>query len=160
MTSTRVTQTLDQLGIPYKLHIHEKPLHSLEQAAQERGLDPTQIIRSLLFRCEEESYVLVLMAGPERVHWPKLRRHLGVSRITTATSDQVQEVTGYPPGAVSPFGLSSPLRILADHRLLDHEEISLGAGIPNAGVILKRDDLLNALELEMGDFGEDETSDK
>jgi Cys-tRNA(Pro)/Cys-tRNA(Cys) deacylase len=160
MTSTRVTQTLDQLGIPHKLHIHERPLLSLEQAAQERGLDPTQIIRSLLFRCEEESYVLVLMAGPKRVHWPKLRRYLGVSRITTATSDQVREVTGYPPGAVSPFGLPPSIRLLADHSLLIHETISLGAGIPNAGVILKRDDLLNALDLEMGDFGEDETNEK
>ena len=151
---------MDQLGIPHKLHIHAKPLHSLEQAAQERGLDPTQIVRSLLFRCEEDTYVLVLMAGTKKVHWPKLRRYLGVSRITTATSDQVQEVTGYPPGALSPFGLPSPIRTLADHSLFTHEEISLGAGIPNAGVILKRDDLLNALEIEMGDFGEEETNDK
>jgi Cys-tRNA(Pro)/Cys-tRNA(Cys) deacylase len=154
-TSTRVTQALDHLGIPHRLHIHEKPLRSLEQAAHERGLDPTQIIRSLLFRCEEESYVLVLMAGPKRVHWPKLRRYLGVSRITTATAEQVQEVTGYMPGAVSPFGLSTSIRILADVSLLVHEQISLGAGIPNAGVILKRDDLLNALDVEMADFGKD-----
>jgi Cys-tRNA(Pro)/Cys-tRNA(Cys) deacylase len=154
-TSTPVTNALENLGIPYHLHIHEKPLHSLEQAAQERGLDPSQIVRSLLFRCEEESYVLVLMAGPKKVSWPKLRRYLGVSRITTATSAQVRKVTGYPPGAVSPFGLPSPIRMLVDQNLLVHEVISLGAGIPNAGVILKRKDLLNALDLEMGDFAEE-----
>jgi Cys-tRNA(Pro)/Cys-tRNA(Cys) deacylase len=152
-TSTAVTQELERLEIPYRLHIHETPLRSLAQAAQERGLDPTQIVRSLLFRCEEESYVLVLMSGPKKVSWPKLRHYLGVSRITTATSEQVQLVTGYPPGAVSPFGLPSPLRILADQSLLVHEEVSLGVGIPNAGVILKRDDLLNALDIEIGDYG-------
>jgi Cys-tRNA(Pro)/Cys-tRNA(Cys) deacylase len=156
-TSTPVTQALTDLGIPYQLHIHEKPLHSLEQAAHERGLDPTQIVRSLLFRCEDESYVLVLMAGPRKVNWIKLRRYLGVSRITTATPEQVQAITGYSPGAVSPFGLSSSLRILADQSLLDHEVISLGAGIPNAGVILKSDDLLSALEIEMGDLSEEST---
>jgi Cys-tRNA(Pro)/Cys-tRNA(Cys) deacylase len=154
-TSTPVTQALEGLGIHYQLHIHEKPLRSLEQAAYERGLDPTQIVRSLLFRCEDETYVLVLMAGPKKVNWPKLRRYLGVSRITTATREQVQAVTGYPPGAVSPFGLPSPLRILADHSLLTHEKISLGAGIPNAGVILQRDDLLSALDIEIGDFSEE-----
>ena len=153
-TSTRVTQALDELGIAYRLHLHEKPLRSLEQAALERGLEPSQIVRSLLFRCENESYVLVLMAGSKKVNWTKLRRHLGVSRITTATSDQVREITGYPPGAVSPFGLASPIRILADHGILAHEQISLGAGIPNAGVVLNRDDLLKTLDLEMGDFGE------
>lgn len=151
---TPVTNALAALGISYQLHIHEKPLRSLQQAAQERGLEPTQIIRSLLFRCEDETYVLALMAGPRKVSWPKLRRHLGVSRITTATSEQVREVTGYAPGAVSPFGLSSPIRILADRSILTHERISIGAGIPNAGVILKRDDLLKVLNLEMGDFGE------
>lgn len=153
-TITPVTQALDTLGISYRLHIHEKPLRSLQQAAQERGLEPTQIVRSLLFRCEDEAYVLVLMAGPRKVSWPKLRRHLGVSRITTATSEQVQEVTGYTPGAVSPFGLSSPLRTLADRNILTHKRISLGAGIPNAGVILKRDDLMKVLDLEIGDFWE------
>jgi Cys-tRNA(Pro)/Cys-tRNA(Cys) deacylase len=153
MTTTPVTEQLDELRIPHELHIHEKPLRSLQQAAQERGLEPSQIIRSLLFRCEDESYVLVLMAGPHKVNWPKLRRYLGVSRITTATSKQVLEVTGYAPGAVSPFGLANPIRILADRSILTYEKISLGAGIPNAGVILKREDLLHALDLELGDFG-------
>ncbi len=154
-TSTTVTRALERLGIPYQLHVHENPLQSLEHAAQERGLDPAQIVRSLLFRCEEEAYVMVLMSGPKKVSWPKLRRYLGVSRITTATPEQVQVVTGYPPGAVSPFGMLSALRIVADQSLLIHEEISLGAGIPNAGVILKRDDLLHALDIEIGDFGEE-----
>lgn len=153
MTTTPVTEILDEIGIPHKLHIHEKPLQSLQQAAQERGLEPSQIVRSLLFRCEDETYILVLMAGPHKINWPKLRRYLGVSRITTATSQQVLEVTGYAPGAVSPFGLASPLRILADESILAHEQISLGAGIPNAGIILKRDDLLHALDLELEDFG-------
>jgi Cys-tRNA(Pro) deacylase len=153
-TSTPVTKVLDELGIPYHLHIHKKPLKSLEQAAQERGLEPSQIIRTLLFRCERQSYVLVLMAGSKKVNWGKLRRYLGVSRITTATPEQVIEVTGYEPGAVSPFGLASSLRILADSSTTEHAQISFGAGIHNAGVLIKRDDLVNSIELEIGDFGD------
>jgi Cys-tRNA(Pro)/Cys-tRNA(Cys) deacylase len=154
MTQTPVTEALDKLEIPYRLHIHQKPLRSLEQAASERGLEPAQIVRSLLFRCEGQSYVLVLMAGSKKVNWTKLRRYLGVSRITTATPEQVLEITGYPPGAVSPFGLSTPIRILADNSISKHKEISLGVGIPNAGILMQRDDLLNTLEIEMGEFGE------
>ncbi len=146
------------MGIPYELHIHPTPLKSLEQAADERGLEPGQIVRSLLFRCDQDSFVLVLMAGPEKVNWPKLRRHLEVSRITTATAEQVQRITGYQPGAVSPFGLINPIRILADRSILKYERISLGAGIPNAGVIIERDDLLRAVELEFGDFFSETTT--
>ncbi|HEY45554.1 MAG: hypothetical protein AMJ88_12350 [Anaerolineae bacterium SM23_ 63] len=150
--STAVTRALDDLGISYQIHIHEQPLRSLEQAAEERGLEPDQIVRSLLFRLEDGAFVLVLMPGGEKVNWAKLRKHLGVSRMTTATSEEVLEITGYETGAVSPFGLPQPLRLLADQKILFHEEISVGAGIRNAGVILKSQDLLVALDPELGDF--------
>jgi Cys-tRNA(Pro) deacylase len=150
--TTPVTEELDQLGIPYQLHIHQNQIRSLEQAARERGLEPEQIVRSLVFRCEGDEYIIVLMPGPKKVNWPKLRRHLGISRITTATPEQVLEVTGYELGAVSPFGLPSPIKILADRSILDQTTVSLGAGIRNAGVILKREDLLRVIEVEMGDF--------
>jgi prolyl-tRNA editing enzyme YbaK/EbsC (Cys-tRNA(Pro) deacylase) len=152
MPSTPVTRALDAIGIPHTLHVHEHPLRSLEQAAEERGLTPGQIVRSLLFRLEDRSFVLVLAAGRGKVSWPLLRRHLGVTRLTTATPDEVRRVTGYEPGAVSPFGLPSPLRVLADGGLLAHEVLSIGAGIRNAGVILRREDLLRALKPEIGDF--------
>ena len=61
--STPVTRALDELGIPYQIHTHERPLRSLEQAAEERGLEPDQIARSLLFRLEDGAFVLVLMPG-------------------------------------------------------------------------------------------------
>jgi len=154
MTSTPATQALDALGIPHTLHVHETPLRSLQQAAEERGLLPSEIVRSLLFRLEDGSFVMVLMAGRGKVSWPKLRRHLGVSRLTTASQEEVLEVTGYEPGAVSPFGLHSPLRILADRGVLAHKVLSIGAGIKYAGIILRRDDLLRALQPETGDFSE------
>ena len=134
------------------MHIHERPLRSLEQAAEERGLEPDQIVRSLLFRLEDGTFVLVLVPGVDKVNWAKLRKHLGVSRMTTATSEEVREVTGYETGAVSPFGLPLSLRLLADRRIMAYDEISIGAGIRNAGVILKRQDLLDALDPEIGNF--------
>lgn len=153
-TETPVTKALEALAIPYRLHVHENQLRSLEQAARERNLDPVQIVRSLLFRMEGEEFVLVLVPGPRKVDWSKLRHYLGVSRVTTARPQEVEAVTGYPTGAVSPFGLESPLRLLADESIEDIEVISLGAGIRNAGVILKSKDLLEHLKPELGDFTE------
>lgn len=149
---TPVTRALDDLGVAYELHIHAKPLRSLEHAAAERNLDPEQIVRSLLFRLEDGTYIVVLMPGSGKVDWPKLRHFLGVSRLTTATAAQVAEITGYETGAVSPFGLPSPLRVLADRTIMDQHRVSLGAGIRNAGVIMDRADLLRVLTPEIGDF--------
>lgn len=152
MPTSPVTRALEALSIPYRLHTHEAPVHSLEQAARERGLAPGQIVRSLVFRLEEGSFVMVLVAGPARVSWPRLRRYLQVSRLTTASPAEVHQVTGYRPGTVSPYGLPQPIRLLADRGLLEPAVLSLGAGLPNAGVILAREDLLRSLSPEIGDF--------
>lgn len=147
-----VTRILDSLSIPHSLHIHETPLRSLAQAAEERGLQHDQIVRSLLFRLENQEYVLVLVAGPGKVSWSKLRKQLGVRRLTTARDTEVEEVTGFKPGAVSPLGLKSPIRILADQGICEQDIISIGAGIRNAGIILQREDLLRAIDIEFADI--------
>jgi len=152
VTSTPVTRALDEAGIAYVLHLHDHPIQSLEQAAAERGLRPAQIVRSLVFRLEDGTFPMVLAPGPVQLSWPKLRRHLGVTRLTTASSQEVVEVTGYPPGAVSPLGLPTRLRILADETIQHEEQLSIGAGIRNAGVVLRAADLLRLVQPELGDF--------
>jgi Cys-tRNA(Pro)/Cys-tRNA(Cys) deacylase len=151
------TRALSACGIPFAIHRHAQPVHSLEQAARERGLAPGQILRSLLFRLDDGGFVLVLMPGRVQVSWPRLRRYLGVSRVTTATPQEVLEVTGYLPGTVTPFGLRQPVRLLADMRLLQVDRISVGAGLPDTGLILERDDLVRALAPELADLSEDQT---
>jgi Cys-tRNA(Pro) deacylase len=150
--ATPATRHLDRLGIPYRVHVHAEPIRSLEQAAAERGLAPDQVVRSLVFRVESGEFVLVLMPGARQVSWPKLRRYLGVSRLTTASRAQLFSTTGYPPGAVSPFGLPNPMRILADQSVLLPATLSLGAGAANAGLILARDDLLGVMHPEIVDL--------
>ena len=150
----RVARALDALGLPYSVFEHSGSVASLEQAASERGENPSQVIRSLLFRLGEGSFVMVLMAGPSQVSWPALRTYLGQSRVSMASEEEVLATTGYRIGAVSPLGLPSPLRILADESVFEPEEISIGSGVRGTAVILKSADLRKALpEIELGRFG-------
>jgi prolyl-tRNA editing enzyme YbaK/EbsC (Cys-tRNA(Pro) deacylase) len=128
-------------------------VHSLEQAAAERGQRPEQVIRSILFRLGEGEYVMVLVAGPGQLSWAALRKYLGVSRMSMASEEEVLAVTGAPRGAVSPFGLSAPLRILADASIFLEDEISIGSGVRGTTVILTQADLQRALgPVERGEF--------
>jgi prolyl-tRNA editing enzyme YbaK/EbsC (Cys-tRNA(Pro) deacylase) len=102
---------------------------------------------------EEGSYVMVLVTGPEQLSWPALRDHLGTSRMTTASREEVKEVTGYEIGAVAPFGLKQPVRTLVDRSVLSQETISMGSGERGVAVILRARDLMAALdEAEVGTF--------
>lgn len=154
--ATPVTNALDAKEVPYRLFRHPGPVRSLEQAAEERNQQPEQVIRSLLFRLAEDDFVLVLIAGAQQVSWRALRRYLDQPRLTTASKEEVKRVTGYELGAVSPFGLPSPLRTLVDEGVLRPEEVSIGSGERGATVILRTDDLMRALgDVEVVQLGEE-----
>lgn len=155
MTTTPVSQALTEMGIPHRVFTHEGPVHSLEQAAEERGQLPDQIVRSILFRVSAEDFVMVLIAGPQQIDWKALRQYLGEKRLTLASEAEMLRITGYPRGAVAPFGLPQPVRILADKSIFIHDEISIGAGVRGTTIIMTSTDLQQALgEIEIVQFGE------
>ncbi len=145
MIETPVTRELDQKQIPYELFTHDGPVRSLEQAAAERNQLPVQVVRSLLFRLAQDAFLMLLVAGPQQVDWKQLRRQLGQSRLTMATPEELRRVTGYEMGAVAPFGLPTPLRVLVDQSVLNQSEISLGSGVRGTAVLMQTADLLTAL---------------
>jgi len=156
-SSTSVTRYLHEKGIPFRFFTHRGEVHSLEQVALERGQTVDQIIRSIVFRLSRGGFVMVLVAGERQVSWHALRRFLGTSRISMATEAEVLKVTGYPLGAVSPFGTRQTLRILVDRGALQPDEISIGSGVRGTTVIMLRQDFMRALgEVEVGDFAEQE----
>jgi prolyl-tRNA editing enzyme YbaK/EbsC (Cys-tRNA(Pro) deacylase) len=63
-----------------------------------------------------------------------------------ATEDEVLKVTGYRVGTVSPFGLPGPIKILIDPGILKEQEISIGSGMPNTGIIMTTAALRRALK--------------
>ena len=144
--ATPVSLALTGMGIPHREFQHTDPVLSLEQAAKERGQTPDQIIRSIVFRVGKGAFVMVLVAGPRQIAWSDLRAYLNQSRLTMATNEEVLSATGYLPGAVSPFGLPSPLRILADEGVFVPEEISIGSGVRGIAIIIKSSDLRKALQ--------------
>ena len=151
--TTPVTIDLDARGIHYRTFTHPGQVRSLEQAAMERGQSPDQVVRSILFRLPEQEFVMVLVSGPDQISWAELRRHLGVSRITMATQDEVLQATGYLPGSVAPFGLPAPIRILIDRRVFEQQDVSLGSGVRNTTIILRSEELRRALgNAEVGCF--------
>jgi Cys-tRNA(Pro)/Cys-tRNA(Cys) deacylase len=140
-----VSNILKQKNIPHQVFIHPGPLHSLEQAAKERGQSPQQIVRSILFRIAKGNYLMVLVAGPEQIEWKILRNKLRANRMTMASEEEVLSVTGYPLGAVAPFGLPLPIKIIVDQSVLEQQVVSMGSGIRGIGIILKSEDLIQAL---------------
>ena len=122
--ATPVSRALVALNVPHRVLRHPGPLNSLEQAAAERGQRPEQVIRSIVFRLSGGEFVMVLTSGSTRISWPALREYLGQSRLTTASEEELLRVTGYARGAVAPFGLPAPMRIL----VAEYQRVALALG--------------------------------
>lgn len=147
--------SLSQQNIPHQVFVHQGPIHSIEQAAAERNQDVSQVIRSILFRLNEGEYAMVLIAGKKQISWRTLRQHFGMSRLTTASPEEVLEITGYPIGSVSPFGLKSPLTILADQNVFAQTAVSLGSGVSGTAIMMLTENLKKALgDIEIGNFAQ------
>jgi Cys-tRNA(Pro)/Cys-tRNA(Cys) deacylase len=147
------SKALTQRDIPHRIFRHAGQVTSLQQAADERGQAPGQVVRSIVFRLSEGNFVMVLVAGPAQVSWPALRAYLGQSRLTMASEAEVFAATGYRTGAVSPFGLPAPMRILADENIFMPADVSIGSGERNVAIVLLSADLRRALgKIEVGQF--------
>ena len=150
---TPVSLALQKTNTAHRVFEHKNSIKNIEQAAAERGQDVMQLVRSILFRVGKDEFMMVMAAGPGQLSWPALRAHLGQSRMTMATKDEVLRVTGYPIGTVAPIGLPQPIRLLVDKNVFAYDEISLGSGQRGTAIIMQTKDFQKALgKVEIGEF--------
>jgi Cys-tRNA(Pro)/Cys-tRNA(Cys) deacylase len=81
----------------------------------------------MLFRCGGR-YVVALVPGDRRADTKKIAAALGARRAEIAAPDEVEDATGFEPGAVAPFPLRRVDRVLLDPSLLVHPVVWIGAG--------------------------------
>jgi Cys-tRNA(Pro) deacylase len=150
-----VSVALTKLNIPHHVFIHQGQVRSIEQAAAERNQEVSQVVRSILFRLNQGEYAMVLIAGKQQISWKALRQHFGMSRLTMASPEEVFEVTGHQIGTVSPFGLKTPVPILADQNVFTQTAVSLGSGKAGVAIMMLTKDLKNALDgIVIGQFAQ------
>jgi len=105
------------------------PTPTVASAALAVGATPDQILKTLLFLIRGEP-VLAIASGQGYVDRAKLAAEYGVGKkqVKLAGVAQVLEITGYPVGAVPPFGHLSPLRTLIDPGVMELKIVYAGGG--------------------------------
>ena len=132
--SARALAALDAAGLAYRL-IRHGPVRSLAEAAAARGVEPVDVVKTLVVRRGDGDFLFVLVPGDRTIAWPKLRDLLGVSRLSMPDAATALDATGYQRGTITPFGSTTAWPVIADERLLGRE-ITLGAGAHGTAVAL------------------------
>jgi Cys-tRNA(Pro)/Cys-tRNA(Cys) deacylase len=143
---------LDSSGIVYRV-IRHGPVRSLAEAANARGVEPADVVKTMVVRRGEGDYVFVLVPGDRTISWPKLRALLGVSRLSMPDATVAREVTGYERGTITPLGSATAWPVIADERVLGRD-ITLGAGEHGMAVAVRAADVLAVLGASVADVTE------
>jgi prolyl-tRNA synthetase len=86
---------------------------SIEQVSQLLGCAPEQMIKTLVYRADDERTVAVLIRGDHDANVGKIRRAVGATHVELADEQTILEVTKAPVGFAGPVGIACNL--YADH---------------------------------------------
>jgi prolyl-tRNA editing enzyme YbaK/EbsC (Cys-tRNA(Pro) deacylase) len=133
----RANSILREIDAEFETMSHE-PVHSIEQAAEVRGVDRRQIVKSVLMETQSDRTVHACVPGNREVSPTVFEDH------ALLPPEQVEKITGFEPGKVHP--LSSGLPHVVESRLFDREELCFTTGDRDKAVKMDVDDLRCALK--------------
>jgi len=155
VTEQAALAALEATGVAYRV-IRHGPVRSLAEAAVARGVEPADVVKTLVVRRAEDDFVFVLVPGNRTISWPKLRALLGVNRLSMPDAAAARAATGYERGTITPFGSSRPWPVVADQRLAGRA-VTLGAGAPGVAVAVDANDVVRALGATVADVTDPES---
>ncbi|MGZ8565602.1 MAG: aminoacyl-tRNA deacylase [Actinomycetota bacterium] len=97
---TPASRALEGTGLAFRVVRTAIP-SSAEESASLQGIDVGNLLRSIVVRRGDEDYLFILVPGGRQIDWPRLRRHLGVSRLSLPGAGEARAATGYERGAIT-----------------------------------------------------------
>jgi Cys-tRNA(Pro) deacylase len=123
----RVARFLVEARAEARLQEFKSGTPTAADAADAIGCELDQIVKSLVFLCEETP-VLVMVPGSRRADPKKVASAAGAKAARIAPASVVRQATGYPVGGVAPFALPHVGRVFLDRGLLGWRTVWTGAG--------------------------------
>ncbi len=151
---SRAVAAVEALGLPHRV-IRHGSVRSLAEAAQARGVEPADVVKTLVVRRAEGEYLFVLVPGDRTISWPKLRALLGVQRLSMPDAATAKDATGYERGTITPFGSTTAWPVVADERMAGRE-VTLGGGLNNTAIAIDADVAITALGATVADVTDPE----
>ncbi len=121
-------------------------------AADAVGLPYRIVLKSLVFRADDSSYLFALIDAAGNVSARKLGRATAHKRVEPASPRDAQRMTGYLVGGISPLGSRRELPVIIDARTAEEEYIVINAGSRGTLVRVKISDLIALLDAKVADI--------
>ena len=146
----RVTDAAAARGLD--IEIRERPeARSLFEAAELLGLEPSGIVKTLVVKRADDTYLFALIPGGRSISWPKLRAVVGVNKLRLPEADLALAATGYERGTIVPIGSTTDWPVYADESIVGRR-VAMGAGAHGYSLFVEADDLIAAYGATVADI--------
>lgn len=150
----RVEEDARARGIPVRI-IERPAARSLEEAAALLGIEPGDIVKSLVVKRSDDTFVFALVPGGRKISWPKLRAVLHVNKLQLPDASVAFAATGYERGTITPFGSTTAWPVVADTTVAGRT-VSMGAGEHGYSLFVDADALLRGFDATLADITDPE----
>lgn len=134
MSFERVKEYLSQYGLADRIREFDVSSATVELAAQAAGVEPGRIAKSLSFKLDGRT-ILVVAAGDVKVDNAKYKAAFG-GKAKMLTAEEAVERTGHAVGGVCPFAVKEGTEVYLDESLRRFETVLPAAGSSNSCVEL------------------------
>ena len=136
------------------IEIRERPAaNSLTEAAEILGIDPAGIVKTLVVKRSDDTYLFALVPGDRAISWPKLRAVVGVNKLQLPDPQRALEATGYERGTIVPIGSTHDWPVYADEQMVG-QRVAMGAGAHGYSLFVDADDLISAYGATVADISQ------
>jgi Cys-tRNA(Pro) deacylase len=148
---TPAIEAIRAMGVAHRVVRTALP-ETAEESAALQGIPVGALLRTIVVRRAADDFLFVLVPAGRRFDWPRLRAHLGVSRLSLPDADEAHAVTGYVRYTITPFGSTHPWPVIVDAAAMSQPIVSVGGGIRGTNLHLTPADLAAALEATVADL--------
>lgn len=153
MKRTRAIEILTEAGVPHEVREFKAKEFTAEEAAAGVGMPLDQVYKTLVAQ-GERGVVMAVIPGSGSLSLRKLANVVGEKRMEMANVADLQRLTGYLKGGVSPLGSKRTYPVYIDESAILHERISVSAGQRGLQIVLSADDLARAADAAFADLAE------
>jgi len=133
---------MEELGFKGEIILHKESGRTSEDAARALGVPVRRIIKSLLFRSKDGSYVGAIVLGTSKVDVRKLERLSGLKKLRLARKDEVLAFTGFEAGGVPPIAFKGKCQVFVDEEVFSMDWVIGAAGTEYSGLKFNPSELL------------------
>jgi Cys-tRNA(Pro)/Cys-tRNA(Cys) deacylase len=150
MKKTNAARFLDSLHINYKLieyEVDESDL-SAESVAKKVNLPPGQVFKTLVARGDKTGVLMACIPGNSELDLKAMATVSGNKKVEMVHVKEIQQLTGYIRGGVSPIGIKKQYPIFLDESAMRFPFISISAGVRGSQIFISPGDLIELLNIK------------